>query len=140
VKNFVITCCLKLLFRIVKLVVFIFQEQTNKQTTKFNRTLSCTRICYLVRATIRMQNTFLQKEAKSVVLLCRRICYPHLPRSGTTGVWGRAPKEQVHIDLINWVVVFFFFQKKKQKALFCFAEECPTRTCLDIRISCEGCY
>jgi hypothetical protein len=50
---------------------------------------------------------FPEKEAKSVS--SRSFQDLNLPRSGTRGGWGLAPKKRR--------IVFIFFQKKKQKAL-----------------------
>jgi hypothetical protein len=63
---------------------------------------------------------FPEKEAKSVVLLRRRLYAAQTFREAEPRGFGGLPPR-------NWsirVFIFFFFQKKKQKALFCFAEDC----------------
>jgi hypothetical protein len=59
---------------------------------------------------------FQKKKQKALVLLRRSSWDPNLPRSGTTGVWGLAPKKRTN-RINDSRIVFFFFQKKKQKAL-----------------------
>jgi hypothetical protein len=53
---------------------------------------------------------FPEKEAKSVVLLRRKTWDTNLPRSGTTGVWGLAPKKPIR--------PITFFSRKEAKIVF----------------------
>jgi hypothetical protein len=64
---------------------------------------------------------FQKKKQKALFCFAEGYGLPNLPRSGTTGVWGLAPKKLFFLKSTG-LVAFFFFQKKKQKALFCFAE------------------
>jgi hypothetical protein len=63
---------------------------------------------------------FPEKEAKSVVLLRRRTEDSNLPRSGTTGVWGLAPKNRSN-DLL-FLEAWFCFTEESRIPTFCKVE------------------